>query len=325
MSRTASRYFIGVDAGGTNTRALLATESGEIVGQGYALGANALSSGTHVTSVIADAIAAALDDSDPTLVAGGVVALAGPASSRDDLGAEIRDNWTGLGLPQSPRLVPDVVAAFAAGTTSFDGVVLVAGTGSIAAAIACGKLVRRCGGHGWLVGDEGSAVWLGIEGIRAALMALDGRGQHTVLTETIPAALGVDQTASGSIRGEIVTATYSRPPARLGRLAPLVVDACSSGDQVANQIVESAARLLTATAVAAAGSDEPPRVVVLAGALLTKAAPISDHVRSALAQKWPTATLTGAASGEAGAVALAIREHTRTPITAAALARLRGV
>lgn len=324
MPCTASRYFVGVDAGGTNTRALLATESGEIVGEGHAAGANAWSSGTNVSGVIGDAIAAALTDFDPTLVAGGVVALAGPASSRDDLSAEISDIWTGLGLPRSPGLVPDVAAAFAAGTTASDGVVLVAGTGSIAATIAGGKLLRRSGGHGWLVGDEGSAVWLGIEGIRAALMALDGRRQHTVLAETVPAALGVDQTATGSIPGEILTATYSHAPARLGQLAPLVLEACNSGDQAAREIVQSAVQHLTATIVAATGSDEPPNVIVLAGALLTKAAPIGDHVRSALARKWPRATMVGAASGEAGAVSLAIREHTQTPVTDATLARLRG-
>src|SRR5436305_8154 len=64
-----------------------------------------------------------------------------------------------------------------------------AGTGAGAAVIDDGALVRRADGYGWLVGDEGSGVWIGTEAVRAALRAYDGRGAPTTLAESVPRLL----------------------------------------------------------------------------------------------------------------------------------------
>jgi hypothetical protein len=67
--------------------------------------------------------------------------------------------------------------------------VVFSGTGAGAAVINDGAIVQRADGYGWLVGDEGSAVWLGKEAVRAALAAYDGRGSPTLLTDSVPRAL----------------------------------------------------------------------------------------------------------------------------------------
>lgn len=317
-----STNFIGVDAGGTRTRVLVATASGEVMGHAAAEGANAWSSGGSAASVIASAMRQALGELDPASVVGGCIAVAGGISSVPEHAARVVDEWQTLGLPGSPLIAIDVAAAYAAGTTIPRGLVLTSGTGAIAALIDDGKLVRRAGGRGWLVGDEGSAVWLGVEGVRAVLLALDGRGPETSLVDAIATEFrlegdGVD------VPTRITDEVYSGTPASLGRLAPLVVAEAEAGDMVALSLVERAAQQLGETAFAAAHGEQPS-VVVLGGSVLTQAAPIGDRVRAMLGTHWPGVPIVETGSGEAGAVALAIARHTGTPITEAALERLRG-
>lgn len=71
--------------------------------------------------------------------------------------------------------------------------------------ISDGAIVQRADGYGWLVGDEGSAVWLGREAVRAALAAYDGRGSPTLLTESVPRAL-----LGGAVVAEIDTGPRHR-------------------------------------------------------------------------------------------------------------------
>ena len=315
-----STVFIGVDAGGTGTRALAATAAGELLGRGRAAGANAWSSGTAPAEAISAAVAEALGGHDPATVAAGVIAAAGAVSSVPEHAAAVTRAWHDLGITTSPRIVLDVVAAYAAGTVMPRGLVLAVGTGSVAALVDEGKLVRRTGGRGWLVGDEGSAVWLGVEGVRAALLALDGRGPATVLSQQVPVPLGVEKAAD--VATAITDAVYSQAPAQLGRLAPLVVAAAEGGDAVASSLIDAAADQLVGTAEAAA-VDEDPAVVVLAGSLLIRVPAVGGAVRERLASRWPSAAMAEAASAEAGATALAIADHMGVPVTAPVLDALR--
>lgn len=316
-----STVFIGVDAGGTGTRALVASAAGEVLGRGRAAGANAWSSGTAPSEAISEAVAEALGAHDPSTVGAGVIAAAGAVSSVPEHAAAVKRAWHDLGIRARPRIVLDVVAAFAAGTVVSRGLVLAVGTGAVAALVDEGRLVRRAGGRGWLVGDEGSAVWLGVEGVRAALLALDGRGPATALRQLVPKALGVESAAD--VATAITDAVYSGAPAELGRLAPLVVEAAERGDAVASSLIEAAADQLVGTAEAAA-ADEDPAVVVLAGSLLIRVPAVGGTVRERLASRWPTAAMADAASAEAGATALAIVDHTGTPVSAAVLDALRS-
>ncbi len=312
---------MGLDAGGTATRALLATASGEVVGRGRAAGANAWSSGTSPAAVISAAAAAALGSHDPASVAGGVIAVAGGVSSVPEQAAAVVRAWRGLGISAEPRIILDVVAAYAAGTVARRGLVLAAGTGAVAALVDDGELVRRAGGRGWLVGDEGSAVWLGIEGVRAALLALDGRGPATTLSAAITDALSVSPRTD--IATAVTDAVYGGSPAQLGRLAPLVVSAAEGGDAVASTLIETAIRHLVGTAEAAAG-DEAPGVIVFAGSLLTRVRAVGGRVQQELGSLWPAAELAESASGEAGATALAIRWHSGAAVSPSTLASLRA-
>ncbi|MFF5258584.1 BadF/BadG/BcrA/BcrD ATPase family protein [Actinomadura viridis] len=181
--------MIGIDAGGTKTRCVVLTLGGATAGSGTGPGANP-NSGGDTAGALTMALREALGDLDRSYVIGGVFGIAGAGSAgRPAAVAAARSAWNSAGLRGSPAVVTDIAVAFAAGTTAPKGIVVFSGTGAGAAVISDGTIVQRADGYGWLVGDEGSAVWLGREAVRAALAAYDGRGSPTLLTESVPRAL----------------------------------------------------------------------------------------------------------------------------------------
>lgn len=277
MGETES-LVVGLDGGGTSTRCVIATLNGEIVARGLSGGANPRSArdpGGNITRAVAEALGGLGGDFRPDRVAGGVFGLAGASEAGRRLGHTLAaDAWRTARLPGLPVVVPDILVAFAGATPAPSGSVLVAGTGAIAARIENREIVRRCDGYGWLLGDEGSGVWIGRRAVQAALAALDGRGSPTVLVGRVLTTL--TGSASGHAAGEtratpqgstpgrkgpvapggqeseslaqaIVAAVYDGEPARLGTLSPVVEAAARAGDRVALTIMDDAARLLVRT------------------------------------------------------------------------------
>lgn len=299
---------VGVDAGGTRTRAVLAASDGTVVGRGEAGGANLRSSGTDVEAPLTTALRAAVAACEPARVAGGVIGVAGAGTAgRRRAVAAACGAWCAAGLRGAPEVVDDVVVAFAAGTKAARGLVLAAGTGAIAAAVDGTAVLRRADGYGWILGDRGSAVWLGLEALRAVLGACDGRGPATELIEAVrdwlPAEPGLD--ALDDLGQAVVVAVHAGPAAAVGALAPAVTAAADRGDPVAGTIVDQACDSLLATLEAVAVTC-PPGPLVLAGGLLDPRGPIGRRVAQAVTDRWPDATITRAGSGELGAVRLAL-------------------
>ena len=236
-----------MDAGGTHSRLLVGLD-GTIRGRGRAgRGQSASSSADPAVSFI-NAVSASLREAGPVSVAAAVfgVAGAGAAGLATTEQTVLRAGPGGRSdSPDAPRSATTSSWRSPPIRRSPAALALIAGTGAVAATIRDGRIERRCDGYGWLLGDEGSAVWLGIAGLRAALAALDGRGRATVLTERLAAALHVP---AGS-RQALIGAAYSMLPAELGSLAPRVCAAAEEGDAAAVEIVSTAAsRLLESLA-----------------------------------------------------------------------------
>ncbi|MBE1531380.1 BadF/BadG/BcrA/BcrD ATPase family protein [Actinomadura algeriensis] len=160
-----------------------------MAGSGTGPGANP-NSGGDTAGALSTALREALGDLDRTHVLTGVFGIAGAGSAgRPAAVTAARRAWQAMGLRGSPAVVTDIAVAFAAGTSRPKGIVVFSGTGAGAAVISDGTIVQRADGYGFLVGDEGSAVWLGKEAVRAALAAYDGRGSPTLLTDSVPRAL----------------------------------------------------------------------------------------------------------------------------------------
>ncbi|WP_238020037.1 BadF/BadG/BcrA/BcrD ATPase family protein [Dactylosporangium sp. AC04546] len=328
---------IGVDAGGTTTRCVAASLDGAVVGRGLAGGANAQSSGASSATALVAAVGAALSGLDPSLVVAGVVGRSG-AVADGTAGSRGASHWAELGVdPSVMRVVTDLEVAYAAGTPSPSGLLLLSGTGAAAVAFRAGGLHARCDGYGWLLGDDGSAVWLGREAVRAVLRAVDGRGAPTALAEPVLAALcatadpvappgpAVEAGDPAAVIGAVLRSAYREPPAALGRLAPLVGVAALDGDAVAQGIVAQAAdRLLESLDAASrhlpAGESGP---VVLAGSVLLAGGPVASRVRAGVRERFE-ADPAEARDGAAGAASLAIAAVTGAPISGDIHARLVG-
>lgn len=299
---------LGIDAGATATRALVAGTDGTRHGFGRAGGGNPTA---HPPDQVAAALAAALRDAlvdvDPADVGSAVVGLAG-VLTQPRVAAAFDTAWRGAGLRCPMRVVSDTAVAFAAGTSQPAGTVLIAGTGAVAAAIVARDVRDTAGGHGWLLGDEGSGFWLGREAARAVLADLDGRGHVTALTDPVLATV-LDEfpaAATGAAaRNAVITAVHARPPVELSRLAPAVTRAARDGDGVARRLVSAAAGHLV-DHVAAVHEPADTRPVVLAGSLLTEATPVADSVRRRLRRRYrgPVETARDAAAGAAWLAAL---------------------
>ncbi|WP_328604754.1 N-acetylglucosamine kinase [Amycolatopsis sp. NBC_00345] len=292
-------FVVGVDAGGTSTRAIVVDAAGVVLGAASGDGANPNAHSPEVAAGrIADAIAAALDGR--TGVAAAVVGMAGVSKLSDAGVAAVFDaQWQRIGLGGVVRTVADAEVAYASATPAPDGTVLVAGTGSIACRIRKRRTAGRAGGYGWLLGDEGSAYWLGREAVRSTLAALRGGADLTGLPAAVLAAAAgpsaVDESGQSTFHmglvteadraataSALITKANAEPPVRLARFAPLVSAAATAGEPVAADIVTRGADFLVSLALATRDPGESTPLV-LVGSVLAEDSPVGAAVRAGLA------------------------------------------
>src|SRR2546421_1583778 len=243
-------YVLGIDAGGTRTMALLATADGKAIAAGaggpgnfQAVGEDAARA--SIKAAIDAALAAAPDGpvgrEQVAAVAAGLAGMHVPADS------EGFPAIVGTLLPASRvRIYNDGEVALAAATGGREGIVVVAGTGSIAYGADRSGQSLRCGGWGYIIGDEGSAYAIAWQALRAASQAADGRAPGSTLVDAFTAALGVPAF------DDILRPVYGPPPMtrhQLAALAPLVTQCAADGDVAARAILAAAGEDLAALAV----------------------------------------------------------------------------
>lgn len=267
--------ILGIDGGGTGSRSFLCDGSGlELYRE---VGAAALvRPGFEEESVasVSDLVARTLEGAGvrgvPDVLVAGLAGL-GRKQSR----TEMADRLKGMGLAGTVCVVTDVAAAFHDAFGDGPGLLLIAGTGSVAQGRLPSGQVIRTGGWGARLGDEGSGWWLGIEGLRAALRARDGRGPDTVLAETLPTSLGYPESAA------LVHHLWDLPKAEVAALAPLVVAAADEGDAAADEIVVRAVDELVAHLEALRAQwpdDAPPPPAACLGGLIVPGGPLRTRL-----------------------------------------------
>lgn len=144
------------------------------------------------------------------------------------------------------RTTWDAEIAFLGASGGGPGVMVIAGTGSVALGRNADGRTVRAGGYGFLIDDAGGGVAIGMAGLRAALRAEDGRGPATALGAAMHRALGGWPEIRARVYGE------GGGRALLASLAPLVHRAARRGDRVARAILVDAGSALGALALAVA-------------------------------------------------------------------------
>jgi glucosamine kinase len=272
-------FVIGVDGGGTHARALILDEGGRELGRGEARGAVVSAAAPMVAArAVVEAVRAAAANAQVELP--GAALWAGLAGAGlEDPRRAVAEPLEDASLAEHVVVGTDVEAAFQDAFGAGPGVLLIAGTGSIAWARSPSGAVVRVGGWGERLGDEGSGFAIGMAALRAVVRAEDGRGPGTVLRELLLSALSL-----GSVDGLVPWAAVATK-ADVAALVPLVSRAASAGDAVASDILTQAVGELSAHVAAAVERGGPwpqPPELVLWGGLLGKDGALHDRIARAV-------------------------------------------
>ncbi|MFI7387627.1 N-acetylglucosamine kinase [Streptomyces sp. NPDC049813] len=297
ITQYAAPLTVGIDAGGTRVRARCVAADGRVVGAGHGGPGNALSVERpamvrHLAQAVGAAVPAALR-CEVTAVVGGFAGAgegAGSVPGRSIAEECLAEALTRLGLGRAALGVHgdvEVACASAPGAPA-DGLVLIAGTGAVAARVAGRRTVRVVDGDGWLLGDTGSGFWLGRQALRGALRAVDGRAPWgplvtLVLDRVVPgrADPALDWAGRHRLKQAIAQWAYAQRPVVLAELSPLVVAAAGQGDAWARSLLDEAAERLADT-VRALG-PVPGESLVVTGGLLGPDGPLGERLRLAVA------------------------------------------
>ncbi|MEX2156412.1 MAG: BadF/BadG/BcrA/BcrD ATPase family protein [Gemmatimonadales bacterium] len=302
--RPSDVVLLGVDAGGSHTTVALGDRDARVLaradGPGSAMKPGGAQRSAAVILDVARRAAAQAGVSLPAAVALVGAAGAGRAPEREALAAAI----LAAGVAERVDVRGDVELALAVAFGDGAGIMVSAGTGSIAYARTPDGNLHRAGGHGWQLGDEGGGYWLGRRALAAAARAHDGREESSTLLERLLVALGL-QTFDDLIRW-----TATATPGQVAALAPHVLNAAREGEAVAQRaILDAAAELAQLVRILIrhfSGTEAVP--VATAGGLLSPGSPLLDALRAMLGADVPRARLAnanGPVDAPAGALRLA--------------------
>jgi glucosamine kinase len=224
--------FLGIDGGGSKTRCIIGDET-QLLGTGTSSGSNLLRVGEACTR---DSFSAAIHECcvqagvSPQSISRTCAGVAGAAQ------AEVREaleRLLGEIVGGEIEVVGDMETALEAAFGVGPGVIVIAGTGSIAYGRNRQGETVRAGGWGRMISDEGSGHWIGVEAIGYALRA-HARGGHSLLLRGLMAALD-----SKTVDDLIVRANASPAP-DFASLFPVILEAAKNGDPNARAVLRRA-------------------------------------------------------------------------------------
>ncbi|SEL51822.1 glucosamine kinase [Roseateles sp. YR242] len=268
------RHLVGVDGGGTGTRVRLCDRYGRLLGQGQA-GPSALGQGVdqawcHIQEAVQEAAGqaglATLVLAETAIGLGlsgaGVVAQAQAFVARQPGYAHL-------------ELVNDGTTTVLGAHAGQPGGVIAAGTGTVGEALRSDGSLVCVSGWGWIGGDEGSGAWLGIQAMRVAQKAMDGRAAAGPLARAVWAAAG----ARHALDRDAVSAWVAKAGQHAyAQLAPLVFEQAQA-DPAAQALVEAAVGELEALALALDPTQQLP--LSLAGSVAQRlGALFSGNIRA---------------------------------------------
>ncbi len=264
--------FLGLDCGGTKSR--YAWSRGSVIDQdlrGVQLAVHGMEAAAEA---LAEVVTRAMQDAMP------VACVAAVAGAGDRVLAQQLAQATARRVPSVPiAVVGDVLAAAAAALGLGPGALVWAGTGSFAIARAADGALHRTGGRGYLLGDQGSGYDLVRRAAAAALLALDGLGEPTVLGEALAKAFGAPQPA------RLGAVLQQRTTGEVAAQLPIVLACAERGDRVAQQVLQDGADALAMVANAAvrqADLDWRELPVTFGGGVLTGVPSVRELVTERL-------------------------------------------
>jgi N-acetylglucosamine kinase-like BadF-type ATPase len=268
-----NNLYLGFDGGGTKTICILGDSSGTIITSAMGASTN-LKSRPHekVKEVIFDLIRQVLQSKNIRFeqIKGVYVSTAGGDREEDQVRWKQWILEAGL-KPSQLTIGNDAVGSLAAGTRTKNGIVLIAGTGSIAYAVREGLAKPiRVGGWGYLLGDEGSGYDIGSQALKMIMRSYDRRDPvKTELSEYILGQFGLTSAE------QLITFIYENPyPRRLiASVAKYVITLAEQGEKNARDIIQNAINSLVELLISIGKDDEESKMspLVVSGGLFNSA------------------------------------------------------
>lgn len=276
------RYFVGIDGGGTRTTLGIADETGREVLRrvgpaGLVDPRRPAATAELLVSLVREAATTAAFDGPATALCAGLAGVGNEAEREIVQEAFVRG-----GVAERVAVLSDGEIALIGALEGGPGILVIAGTGSVAYGRAENGRVERCGGWGMTLGDEGSGYAIARAGLRSALYAVDGRGPRTSLFPILLDVIGL------AVAEAIPSWTARAEKAEIAMLAIHVIRAAERGDAVAREIVADAALDLAAHVEALTkrlGPWSSPPAVVLHGGVASD--PIFAPHLAAILEKLP--------------------------------------
>ncbi len=229
-------YFLGIDGGGTKTRCVLADET-TVLARSMTGASNIVRLGElqarEALHVAIRQVCATAEISPDQIQA---ICIGAAGAARPEIAAKIHSIVAELNSGFSSanvEVVGDTEVAIEAAFGEGPGVIVIAGTGSVAYGRDAAGHTARAGGWGFAVSDEGSGHWIGRRAITAILQSAD-RGFQTQLRPLVLHTWKIETI------DQMVQMANSTPPPDFPRLFPLVLRAADDGDAIASTILTDA-------------------------------------------------------------------------------------
>ncbi len=298
MGAPATELYLGVDGGGSRTRALIAGRDGPVLGAGNGPASNHYGVGVDgAMDAVAEAVGAAAAQAGLGAAVELRAACFGLAGVNRPVDEQVLRRALGeRGFAPRFEVVNDVELVLAAGTGGAWGIALVAGTGSICHGKTADGRKARAGGWGYILGDEGSGYSIASQALRVATQTADGRAHATRLLAEVLHHWDLEEPEQLLGRVYRRDTTIGHIAALTSRILPLAEE----GDAAAVDLVDRAAAQLAqlVDAVAEQLAFEQPPPVALAGGVLRSSARIrSELTRRARTPLGPATVVTDPAEG----------------------------
>ena len=232
------RLYVGIDGGGTYTKAVVVSSDGELIfrTEGKTVNYYAIPFDVACKNLeeVFDCISDNVDASDISRVFIGCSALDGRADE------DTTKRLMGIYSHIAADMDSDLYVALYGHTFGAPGAMIVSGTGSMGVSIDKNGEMHTCGGWGYAFGDEGSAYSIAAEGLRHASKMADGREERTALYEKMLEFYGI--TEPYSLIDKIYSPALNRK--EVAKFAVAVAECAERGDAVAAEILTNAANEL---------------------------------------------------------------------------------
>jgi len=306
------QYFLGIDGGGSHTRAVICNQFGRVLGLGHDGPSNIHELSGHLISKhLSEAITQALPQGNEVSIYAAFMGIAGVVSPDDRTRTyALAHNIAQL---QKTRIEidHDIRSALAGGLAGQPGIALIVGTGSSCYGRNHTNKTYQCGGWGSLVDDIGSGSWIGLRALQEAVRQTDGRASETKLRSTVFDFLQIKSIEY--FLGHIHRKRFSRT--RRAQLAPIIIQLHEAGDLAATSIIEDAIDgLVELVGVTACQLQLQPAPIVLAGGL-TQNRTFTTLLKQAIIERVPGSKIIPAQLTPLLGSALLAAQCNQIPIT----------